>query len=487
MSKTLFLIIGYILFTVYTVGIMLLGALLEKKTSLDKTICRKLTHIISAGVWVICYIFFGCSIHWVLLNGIGTILLGFIVFGNRMSFIERDDAEKSYGLFFFGLSTFIVALICYLVGEELYFCAGLAYYCLAIGDGLAPVAAILAKDHNRKIREGKSVVGTLTVFLATLLAAVVFNLVLKVGYDFYFLLSVAALTCVVEFYGSRGADNLYIEFSVFAYLVLHHYGLISPVLQTVVLASPLLAVLAIGSGSMTEGAGIAALLVFLAVGFFSDSFVPVLFIALLFALTTVVHFITTKRFFRDREESHRKQPRKWHQIAAVGLWPCIALAVWYFTHKPVFLLLFFLSLTEQFADSMASDIGRLTRHKNISIVTFKPIEKGLSGGVSVLGTGMALLSALLLMLVPLALKVISLPEYLGISLLAFIGMAIDSLLGGLLQVLYRCPDCGLLTETRQCCGTEAVRIKGISFIGNAEVNAITGLITCGLGFLLLLL
>ena len=78
------------------------------KANIDKTICRKLTHISSAFIWVICYFFFGCSIHWVILNGISTVLMGFIIFNNKINIFARDDARKSVGLFYFCLSTFIV-------------------------------------------------------------------------------------------------------------------------------------------------------------------------------------------------------------------------------------------------------------------------------------------------------------------------------------------------------------------------------------------
>mgnify|MGYP003318410897 CR=1 FL=1 len=98
------LISGYVIFTLYTLLIMIVGVLLEKKTNIDKTICRKLTHISSAFIWVICYFFFGCSIHWVILNGISTVLIGFVIFNNKINIFARDDARKSVGLFYFCLS-----------------------------------------------------------------------------------------------------------------------------------------------------------------------------------------------------------------------------------------------------------------------------------------------------------------------------------------------------------------------------------------------
>ena len=166
----MFIVIGYIVFTLYTCGIMYFGSLLEKHTGIDKTICRKITHIISALVWVICYYFFGCSIHWVILNFVGAAALGVVTFCNVIPAFQRTDAGKSYGLFYFGLSTAVVALICYLVGEELYLYTGITYYCLALGDGFAPVVAQLLRKNNPQIRPGKTLWGTVTVFAVSFAA-----------------------------------------------------------------------------------------------------------------------------------------------------------------------------------------------------------------------------------------------------------------------------------------------------------------------------
>ena len=100
MNDTLFTVLGYIAFTVYTVGIMFLGVLLDKKTNIEPTVCRKLTHIASAFVWVICYFFFGCSLHWVILNAIGAVVLGFVTLNKRFTAFGRGDSEKNFGMFY---------------------------------------------------------------------------------------------------------------------------------------------------------------------------------------------------------------------------------------------------------------------------------------------------------------------------------------------------------------------------------------------------
>ena len=457
----------------------------QKKTNIDKTVCRKLTHIISAFVWVICYFFFGCSIHWVLLNFIGAAALGFVTLNKKFSAFGRDDADNSPGMFYFGLSTAVVALVCYLVGEELYLYTGITYYCLALGDGFAPLTAKLFGKYNKEIRPCKTLVGTFTVFVVSFLSTWVFSLIFRMELDIVFILSVAALTTVTEFYGHKGTDNIFIEFFVFGYLVLNHFGLVSLPLEIVLILSPFLAMVAVGSKAMAADAGIAAFFLFAFVGYFGDGFVPILFIGLLFLLSTVVSTIG-KRVEKKRgnsPEGHKARRAK--QIIAVGLFTIIALVLHNVTGESVFYYIFFLALTEQIADSMASDIGRLTKKKNLNIITFRPMEKGLSGGVSALGTGSALVSSFALMSIPLLLGAIPFKAFLFIGILAFLGTLVDSVAGALFQSLYRCDACGNQVENAIHCGSPATLIKGFRMIDNVAVNYIAGFVTCAMGVILI--
>ena len=480
------LILGYVIFSLYTITIMLAGVYLEKKTNIDKTICRKLTHIASAFIWVICHLFFGYSLDWLIVNGISTVLMGFVIFNKNIKIFARDDSKQSVGLFYFCLSTFIVACISYIVGEELYLYAGITYFALALGDGFAPIVAKVLKDKNKTIKEGKTLFGTISVYLVTFLSTLIFSNIFDMNITISFILSIAGLTCITEFYGIKGLDNLFIEFCVFGYLVLYHFGYVSLPLEIVLITSPLLAILAIGSKSMTPAAGVSAFLLFALVGFFGEGFIPVGFIFLLFTLSTIVG-ILSKKLDKKENSEHKKESRKAKQIIAVGLFGIIALVLYYFTKKDIFNYIFYLSFVEQFADSMASDIGRLTKRKNINIITFKPVEKGISGGVSVLGTICALLGSFILMLIPLIFNVITVKFYIAISLLAFVGNLIDSILGATIQALYKCKSCNKLIENPIACCGEVELVKGYRIIDNTAVNYLASFLTCLLGLILLVL
>ena len=488
MNQTVKLILGYICFVVFTCGIMLVGALAEKKIKSEdnRLICRKLTHIVSSLLWIICWYFFGCSLHWVILNGVGALTLGIITFTNKMKTFYGEDAKKSYGIFYFSLSTFVVALVCYLIGPEVYYFTGIAYYCLALGDGFAPITAKLTKKFNPQIMPGKSLLGSLTVFVISFVATLVFSIIFKMQLDLLFIFSVASLTCIMEFYGLKGIDNLLIEFSVFGYLLLYYFGYVSLVLKIVVLTSPVIALIAIGLKSLTVSGGICGMVLFYLIAFFSKGPVPVLSITLLFVVATVIAFITQRILNKRSAKKPEKYARSGRQLMAVGLVAVICLIIDYFTKIQHFYLLYLLALTEQFADSMASDIGRLTRGRNLDIIRFKPVEKGVSGGVSLLGTVCALVASVLLLLVPFLFHTITLWQYLLGAGIAFVGTLLDSVLGSLFQALYRCQVCGAATEMPTHCDSPATRVKGFKWMGNTTVNLMTGVLTCGIGSLLLL-
>lgn len=487
MDETLFLTLGYVSFIVFTCGIMLLGAVVEKKIKTDKTICRKLVHIVSSLLWIICWYFFGCSLHWVILNGVGALTLGVVTFCGKMKTFYGEGAKKSYGVFYFSLSTFVVALICYLIGEEVYLFTGIAYYCLALGDGFAPIVAKILGKYNPQIMPNKSVFGSLTVFIVSFVSTLVFAVIFGMQFDLLFVFSVAALTCVMEFYGIKGIDNLLIEFSVFAYLLLYYFGLVSTLLEIVILVSPFIAGLAIGSKSLSISGGICGLFLFYFVAFFGEEPVSVMFVAILFVIATAISFVTGKILNKRDASNFVRQSRTGKQLFAVGFAAVICLIVYYFTQIQFFKVLYFLALAEQFADTMASDIGRLTKGKNIDIIKFKPVEKGLSGGVSLLGTLCALIASVILLLFPFLFGTINLKVFLLASAIAFVGTLVDSVSGSLLQALYACEVCGAKTENKTHCECSAKLVKGFGWMDNTTVNLVTSFVTCGVGCLILLL
>jgi Raf kinase inhibitor-like YbhB/YbcL family protein len=133
------------------------------------------------------------------------------------------------------------------------------------------------------------------------------------------------------------------------------------------------------------------------------------------------------------------------------------------------------------------------------INTWKPAERGDSGGISLAGS-LAALGGSFLIAVPAVLIRPDLPFDFGwdywavaallITLAGFGGSLIDSLLGATVQVIYICPACGKETERHplHTCGTQTVYKRGWRWMNNDAVNAfctVSGVIILLLGGLLL--
>ena len=100
---------GYVLSFVYMGLVIAVGEGLQRKFNFDKEMTRKCEHIATSMSWLICYFLVGANIHLLIINLLACVVLGVITFGNLMESVEREDTDKSYGLFYFGLSTSIVA------------------------------------------------------------------------------------------------------------------------------------------------------------------------------------------------------------------------------------------------------------------------------------------------------------------------------------------------------------------------------------------
>lgn len=123
------------------------------------------------------------------------------------------------------------------------------------------------------------------------------------------------------------------------------------------------------------------------------------------------------------------------------------------------------------ADTWATEIGTLARGDPRSIVTWRTVPAGTSGGVSFHGTVAAVAGALF---------IASLASFAGwpvsfaaVALGGVIAALADSVIGATLQVQRWCPTCGKPTERAvHDCGTPTKIAGGIRALNNDAVNAL---------------
>lgn len=127
------------------------------------------------------------------------------------------------------------------------------------------------------------------------------------------------------------------------------------------------------------------------------------------------------------------------------------------------------------ADTWGTEIGTLMRGAPHSILTFRPIPTGLSGGVTLAGSAAEVLGAMWIGACALAAFFGGAPSngsrFRAVAIAGISGALVDSVLGATLQELRRCPACGRTCETNpHVCGTVTERVRGVPGFSNDLVN-----------------
>lgn len=163
----------------------------------------------------------------------------------------------------------------------------------------------------------------------------------------------------------------------------------------------------------------------------------------------------------------KQGPRDALQVLANGGVASIAMLCAPFAGAPA-LAAFAGAFAAAAADTWATEIGTLAAGSPRSILTLRPLQPGLSGGITWQGTlaqfggaGVVASVAALTHVAPFGAIVVA-----GVA-----GSVVDSLLGATLQTLRYCPACERDCETNpHACGTPTALRRGLGWIGNDAVN-----------------
>lgn len=155
-------------------------------------------------------------------------------------------------------------------------------------------------------------------------------------------------------------------------------------------------------------------------------------------------------------------PRDWVQaVCNLGVATAMMLA-YEFTGEQAFLVGLVGSVASANADSWASEIGGLSKSKPVLITNFKPVQAGISGGITLLGTFGGILGSLFIAGISVL--------FFGyqIALIGFLagiaGLFFDSYLGAWFQALY-VDEAGNVTENKT-----GKLTKGFTWMDNDVVN-----------------
>ncbi|WP_166241818.1 DUF92 domain-containing protein [Paenibacillus turpanensis] len=149
------------------------------------------------------------------------------------------------------------------------------------------------------------------------------------------------------------------------------------------------------------------------------------------------------------------------------------------------------------ADTWATEVGGLSRSKPRSVITWRQVEPGQSGGVTPAGTiasaaGALLIGSFAVISAGLLKQEMQMSETLSKSLLTLLiitasgtfGGLADSFIGAAAQRMNRCVVCGREIEAGMHCNAVAVKSRGISWMNNDVVNVIATWVGGGTAFIL---
>lgn len=246
--------------------------------------------------------------------------------------------------------------------------------------------------------------------------------------------------------------------------------------------SGIMVLIAIGSyvtGQLTVGGAFGAFVV----GFFPTwilgfgSLVTLLFF---FIATGILSKISKQLRQVDVEKIHQKVGRRdLFQVLANGLMALIAALLFAWSQQSAYLIMFGGAIGEAASDSFASEVGILSKQKPISIITGRPMDRGLSGAISPLGLVAALLGALLVGLVASSsffeLGTQAIRATSTITLAALFGCLLDSVLGITLQAHYWDEATKRVTEKPVIDNRVLPLKRGVRWIDNDMVNLISNI------------
>lgn len=196
-----------------------------------------------------------------------------------------------------------------------------------------------------------------------------------------------------------------------------------------------------------------------------------------FIFSSLLSKIREKRNPSVNNYFEKSGSRDFYQVTANGGLGGLLVIFNYFFPDPVWYFVYAGIIASSCADTWATEIGTMTKHKTYDILNFKDVEQGSSGGVSVIGFAGSLTGALFISLITVLWIDNNQIDYiLIITFAGFTASLFDSLLGASFQAQYKCTQCARIVDKNIHCEKQAVKYRGVNFINNDFVNLTAGII-----------
>lgn len=450
---------------------------LSRRKLVAQWLSRKLLHTFSVGMCAIMPYLLSNTSLLLPIVAIAELLLIFLVATGVL--FKEDGGRKSWGIALFPLP-YLFLMWVFPMHRWLIF---LPMAILAISDSAAAIVGKLtARKYYQLTGDPKSINGSIAFFIAT--CAILYAAIYLPGIPrnfkqdgfLYVIPLFAFLIALSEAMGSHGNDNLFVPISAMLLIQLVYVSDIQ--FQTAVLL-PLFGLIflwgSIRLKLLDQSGAVAAVLLGSTVVLFSGWIwlLPLAFFLFSSSLISRLPFLKGKG-----KATKAGRPRDWKQVFCNGAVYGILSTVYSLSpvvYQSDMYLLMLVSMAVATSDTWASEIGVGFGGKAIDLVRLKPVDSGISGGISFAGTigsmlGAIAIAAFSFLLLPGATK----PwfVFLLIATAGFLGMLADSFLGSIVQGKY-------LKNTGEWSDFETQDSKlksGFQMIDNDLVNLMSQLI-----------
>ncbi len=465
--------------TFLTLVFLFLFEFLSRKNLLSRSFARKLLHI-TTGLIVFYVPFIISSFYLVLFIGVGFTLTNFILIKKQLLKQIDHNHSENLGIFYYPLSFLISVLFFWNVNKYL---ISFAFLIFSICDALAALFGMNAKSkvYTKFTKEPKTFNGSIAFFISSfiLMWIVKFTMWDKFNFIDYDNLSFTFVALVFSFIGgitesisTKGTDNLSLPVILSTSGMIFFYSGID--INNFLLASVLAILISIISYRLKfldlSGSAVTFILALFIFGIGGWKWtVPILtFFILSSLLSKIAERLSRKEVHQIFEKGSR---RDYKQVLANGGVPLLICVLSILLPEKVnWYLVYLLAVAISTADTWSTEFGVLLA-KNVYLITsFRKVEAGISGGISLIGTFGGILGSIVILISGSYFENLSATILITILIFSLFGNLLDSLLGSTVQVVYKCPVCNKLTEKQIHCQSSTQYFKGIKFIDNDLVN-----------------
>ena len=433
---------------------------------------RKIVHLLVGSLVTISPFLFQSNRPVLTLAGIFCFINLWAIRSDKFQGIHTVN-RVSYGTVFFPVSFFILTLFWWSRPVAIVIAMAL----MTFADTIAAITGEkLSKVRKYKIWEdSKSVEGSLAMYLSSFIIVFLITLALSwytnnmAFHSLTFILGVAGFTAfiatIAESISKHGSDNLsvpIISAIIFdQYLVNFSLGDLNSFIIWAFI-SIIFLVFAYRAEALTIDGAIAAYLIGLII-FGSGGWSWI--------IPLLIFLVGSSLLSRYQNPDTPGSKRNLNQVLANGSIALTIALLHFYLNLPNAFILYLAAIAAATADTWATEIGFFSRKLPINIVSFKKVEKGSSGGITLLGTIGSAIGAAVIGLTGLIWGLSGL-EATVITVAGFTGSIIDSILGATIQGKFQCLDCNNITEKRIHCGVNSTKIEGFAWLDNNLVNFI---------------